>query len=506
MEKENLLSNVRVLFLYPNQRAMSLVPPSIGLFSSLLKKRGIKVDLFDTSTYMIEGIDSDEIQEQVLTARPVKTDQKLKREKKDVFSELNKRIEEFKPNLIAVSVTESTFLMGIKLLKAIKHHKIISILGGVFATFAPEKVISYPEIDIICVGEGEGALVELCERLSKKENYDNIENLWVKKKDGTIVKNQIRPPVNLDDNPMIDFDIFDEKRLYRMMAGKVYKMLPIETHRGCPYMCGYCDSPTQNELYWNQTHKRFFRTRSLNKVREEILYYINKYKADYIFFWADTFFTYTEEEIDKFCEMYKDIKLPFYAQARPETITDYKVKKLKEVGLHRLGVGIEHGNEKFRKEVLNRHYTNKQLIDSLKIVEKHKIPFSVNNIIGLPDETPELVMDTIEINRKIPPADSVSCSIFQPYHGTKLRELSVKRGYITNDVIAPTNADFSILNMPKFPKEKISGLRRTFNMYVKFPKNRWDEIKLAEQFTPEGDAIWQKLREEFIKKFFSSGD
>jgi len=497
------------LFLYPNQRVMSLVPPSIGLLSSLLKNRGVKVELFDTSTYLIEGIDTDEIREQNLTVKPTKPDKKLKREKKDVFIELNKKINEFKPDLIAVSATESTFLVGIKLLKTIKH-KTLTILGGVFATFAPEKAISYPEIDIICVGEGEGAIVELCEKLSKNENYDNIKNLWIKKKDGTIIKNKIRAPVNLDENPMIDFDIFDEKRLYRMMPdksrNKVYKMLPIETHRGCPYMCGYCDSPTQNEIYWNQTHKKFFRTRSLDKVREEILYYTKKYKADYIFFWADTFFTYSKEEIDKFCEMYKDINLPFYAQARPETITDYKVKRLKEVGLHRMGIGIEHGNEKFRREILNRYYTNKQLINSLKIVEKHKIPFSVNNIIGLPDETPQLVMDTIEINRRIPTADSTGCSIFQPYHGTKLRELSIKRGYITDDVIAPTNADSSILNMPNFPKERIAGLARTFNMYVRFPKSRWNEIKIAEQFTPEGNVMWKKLRKEFMSKFFGSGE
>ena len=58
------------------------------------------------------------------------------------------------------------------------------------------------------------------------------------------------------------------------------------------------------------------------------------------------------KEFDEFCEMYSDIKLPFWMQTRPETVTDYNMKKLKEVGLHRISFGIEHGNEKFDEKFL----------------------------------------------------------------------------------------------------------------------------------------------------------
>ena len=56
--------------------------------------------------------------------------------------------------------------------------------------------------------------------------------------------------------------------------------------------------------------------------------------------------------------------------------------------------------------------------------------------------------------------------------------------------------------MPSFSKEEIAGLQRTFGMYIRFPKDRWDEIRLAEKFTPEGNAMWGKLREELINKYF----
>ena len=47
----------RVLFIYPNQRTESLVPPSLAVFSSLLKAEGHQVGLFDTSNY---DLDADE--------------------------------------------------------------------------------------------------------------------------------------------------------------------------------------------------------------------------------------------------------------------------------------------------------------------------------------------------------------------------------------------------------------------------------------------------------------
>ena len=43
-------------------------------------------------------------------------------------------------------------------------------------------------------------------------------------------------------------------------------------------------------------------------------------------------------------------------QTRPETIDDYNMKKLAEVGLHRISFGVEHGNEDFRRKMLDRRW------------------------------------------------------------------------------------------------------------------------------------------------------
>ena len=64
--------------------------------------------------------------------------------------------------------------------------------------------------------------------------------------------------------------MFEEARLYRPMAGKVYKMYPIETIRGCPYTCTFCNSPSNNVEYKNETGSRFHRKKSIKRLEKEL--------------------------------------------------------------------------------------------------------------------------------------------------------------------------------------------------------------------------------------------
>ena len=66
------------------------------------------------------------------------------------------------------------------------------IVGGIHATMPPELTIKHEGIDMICKGEGEFALLDLCEAIDKKNDYSNIQNLWVKK-GNDIIKNSVRP-------------------------------------------------------------------------------------------------------------------------------------------------------------------------------------------------------------------------------------------------------------------------------------------------------------------------
>ena len=387
-----------ILFIYPNLRGMNMLPPAIALFSRILKDNGFNVAVFDTTYYRIgEDFDSDKEKEKNLAVRPFDMAKNVVLKSTDPFNDLEKMVDSFKPNLIALSATEDIFPLGLQLLKHIDNRNITTIAGGVFATFAPEKVIRNNQIDIVCVGEGEDALLELCTKLKNGEDISSIDNLWVKKEGGGIVRNPIRAVKCLDENPLPDFSMFEEARFYRPMAGKVFKMFPVETHRGCPYGCAFCNSPAERRLYADAGAGKFFRKKSIENVRKELEFYRDAWRAEYFYFWADTFFAYTDAEFDEFVEMYRDIRIPFWCQTRPETVTYDRIRKLKDVGLHRMAIGIEHGNERFRKELIKRDVKNYTIINAINSIADCSLPagISVNNIVGFPNETPELAMDTI---------------------------------------------------------------------------------------------------------------
>ena len=266
---------IKVLFIYPNTYGMNMVPPAIALFSALLKRDGHKVEIFDSTYYAIDyGIDSDGSQVDKLSVVPFDMGERGIRLKTTVWEDdLKEQVNRFKPDLLAMSTTEDMWELGLKILDVIKDYKIKNniptIAGGVFPTFAPEIAIKQELVDIVCVGEGENALVDLCKRIEKKEDYTNLTNCWVKtigpeylKNRNVIRKNPIAKPVDMNENPTIDLSLFEENRLYRPMGGRVYKMFPVETHRGCPFTCSFCH--TGSNYY--HTLNKFSKDRVENEI------------------------------------------------------------------------------------------------------------------------------------------------------------------------------------------------------------------------------------------------
>ncbi len=498
---------INVLFIYPNTYGMNMLPPAIALFSALLKGAGHKIEVFDSTYYQTDyGIDSDGTKMEFLNVVPFDLGRHgIRLRTTDWREDLQKQVKRFRPDLIAVSSTEDMWELALHILTEIEPYKTANrvpvVAGGVFPTFAPALALRSPLVDMVCVGEGENCLLDLCDRIERGNSWDDVTNLWLKQKDGKIRRNPISKPVDINEVPMIDVSIFEDARFYRPMAGRVYRMMPIETVRGCPYTCRFCNSPDQVTLYKRETKSKFVRKRRMDLVHKELKYFKEKLNLEYAYFWADTFLALSNREFDEFCEMYSDIRLPFWMQTRPETISHDNIKRLADVGLHRISFGIEHGNEEFRARVLDRRWKNPDIIEALKIPHQYDVQFSVNNITGFPTETRALAMDTVELNRAID-ADNANLYSFTPFHGTPLRTMCEQLGLIAPDKITKCATDKPVFEMSQYPIDEIMGLRKCFVLYLKFPKERWPDIRRAEADTPEGNRIHAELKQEFMEKYF----
>ena len=299
-----------------------------------------------------------------------------------------------------------------------------------------------------------------------------------------------------------DYSLFEDMRFYRQMGGKFFKSVPLEAYRGCPYTCAYCNSPMQNTLAKSAGLGSFTRRKPIDRLRDHIAAVVEQVEPTFFMFTDDSFMARPQQELKDFCEMYEEFRIPFWFNTRPENVTPTNLAMLKEVNCYRIAFGVECGNEEFRDKVLLRKISNAKLVKKFKIIADSGIPFSINNIIGFPTETRELIFETIELNRQIPAYDAMTVNTFVPYHGTVLRDKCMELGLIDRDTIL-NDMVHSSLEMPQLSALEINALLRTFPLYVFFDKSLWPDIKRAETDDKEGRALYKAFYDRYQDEAFS---
>ena len=151
-------------------------------------------------------------------------------------------------------------------------------------------------------------------------------------------------------------------------------------------------------------------------------------------------------------------------------IDDKMAALLKKANCKVIYYGIESGNEKIRKNVLNKNISNKDIIKTAAILKKYNIKFRTCNILGIPGESIDNMFETIYLNAKIK-TDYPWCAIFTPYPGTELFDIAVKHREIDKDFsfdnVPPTFMEKSILKRNDI--DLIENIQKFFITAVKFP-------------------------------------
>jgi len=492
----------RVLLLYPNESLQGVAPASLGLLSAFLKNDGFDVKLFETTVYVNkEKIANDKLREKLGQVKKSNFDEFIKPKSSDMYEDFINLVNEYKPNLIGISLIDGTIKYGLSFIEKIKHLKIPIITGGVGTTFNYKKILDSGLVNYVCIGEGELALLELANKLYSNEDTLNIKNIYTLNPDGSVHKNPLRPPIDLDSLPIPDFDIYEDWRFYRPFMGNVRRMIQIDTDRGCPFNCTYCAAPGLRKIYKEDRHN-YFRIKGTDKLFEEITFLVKKYDIDFLWISSETFMARSEKKFKEFAERYiKEIGLPFWTSNRLDTFTPEKTRLLAEMGCKAISVGVEHGSEIIRNTLLNKNVKNSTIIDAIKLISKYPsmVP-SINNMIGIPDETRETIFETIELNREIISISgnnhTMTSFIFVPFTGTQLRELCIEKGYLEETADLPASFfEESLLVMPTISKQELKGLERVMMLYIILPKSYWPDIRIAET----DDEMFNKLM-DLIRK------
>jgi len=497
----------KILFIYPTPFRITGLPVGLASLVAVLKEDGHSVKVFDTAFYRDhESKSQTEIRAERMISKEVRDEDKcLPENTTDMNEDLITLLRTFKPDLVGFSILEIMYAMSIRLANTIKKAcpDIPIIAGGVFPTLSPEIVINEPSVDIVCLGEGETSLKNLTARISEKKSYDDVEGLWVKSSGG-IIKNNPSALHDINLLPFPDFSEFDPRLFFKPMQGKMYKMINIETSRGCVNNCTYCAAPHLRKFFIENNCGKYNRNMDMNTVIEQIHLQIQKYSPEFIYFSSENFLSVSDDEFRQFISAYEKIGLPFWIQTRIETLSKERIEALKRVGMLWLTIGLEHGNEEFRRKVLKRHYSNEKFFEKMNILKEAGIGASVNNVIGFPDETRDLIFDTIWMNKKLYEQNNkleTNVFLFTPYRGCELFGICLEKGLV-DDVLYTTSSnmnDRSVLHFPEEHQHDLTGLVRTFNLYIRLPETENEQIKIAESPSKEGDAMLKQLTQKISK-------
>ncbi len=336
-------------------------------------------------------------------------------ENMDIESVVQK-IKDIGCSLVGVSLLTPSFGVVKKLCHQIKNSRsnITIILGGPHCTALPERtLVEIPSADIVCFGEGEHTIVQVAMDI-ENSGLDAINGICYRDDRGAVQKNGPRPYVeNLDEIPFPARHLLPMGK-YHMTASRVADESYCPTiivARGCPFGCTYC----------SHTFGRKLRFHSVERVISEINFLMAEYKIHQLNIEADTL-TANKKFINSLCHALIETgiaqKIKWTCESRVDTVDYNLLKLMKQAGCWQISYGFETGSQRLL-DMINKSVTLEQAEETVRYT--HQVGISIRGffMLGLPSETREESMETINFAIKLNPLWS-QFTITVPYPGTPM--------------------------------------------------------------------------------------
>ncbi len=492
---------MKVLFIWPNKDSFGFKPLGISLLSAIARSLGWETRLFDATPYDLGFVDRRLWGQQAKLFKPVDlVPYGHKKIAVDLRESFIKILDEFNPDVLALSVLSEEFLIASNFTAIAKEYdpNLPIIWGGKFPTLNPENTVTLHGADFACVGEGLEAFQEILVALSEKGDLYKINNIW-SNKNGTLIKNNLRPlKKSLDDLPYLYWDIFDNSQFYKPFDGKVYKSGDHMLNWGCPYHCSYCINQFYHEAYNNKYHMRRY---GIRRIIEELKFLKNKYELEFFKFHDEDFLLRPLNNLRDLSEAYRqEVNLPFVIETNPKSVTEENVRLLKDMNCVSASVAIETGSTELRKNILNRVDSEKDVVRSFSLLKDVEIRTSSFNMLGIPFETRETYNETVNLNRKANVQYPLA-AFFYPFDGTVLRDIAIKEDFFDPEDKERMvfRRDQPALRFKNISERELIEMRNVFVLYIKLPEDYELFIKRSEKLDKLGTALRDKLLEIYDK-------
>lgn len=357
-------------------------------------------------------------------------------------------------DLVGISFMSLYWDRAVALTRAVRERTGVPVIwGGTHASVRPR--ISLEEADYVCIGEGEGAIRDLLDRLAHGGQITDLPNIL-----GREAPDQtptVRPLIqDLDSLPPPDFDL-EEQYLHDPRTDRIVPITPellaqalplmpdfggrtrrvyrTMTTRGCPHRCSYCVNAFKAGLNPGET---YLRRRSTGHVIQELESVIRRFSfIQGIHFFDDVFTSAPRPWLEEFARRYRDrIDRPFYCQVSPATIDQERLELLLEAGMIFIELGIQTGSEKER-QLYNREESEEQTIRAARLFHRYRDRLLVPRyhvILDSPWASPQDGRATVNLLTRLPRPFRLCLASLTLYPGTELAERATREGLLVDEI------------------------------------------------------------------------
>ncbi|MDD5482214.1 MAG: radical SAM protein [Kiritimatiellae bacterium] len=237
--------------------------------------------------------------------------------------------------------------------------------------------------------------------------------------------------------------------------------------RGCPFNCTYCFNHQYRAMF--KGCGQYVRKKSVDYLFAELAQVKQRYGLQNVAFSDDTFII-DKKWFAEFCARFpKEVGLTYNCSVRANLVDEDVARMLSESGCAGVMWSIETADIKLRNEVLRRAISDEQIELTAYWLSRYKVPFRIGNMIGLPGESIDQMLQTIRANINARPALAYA-TVFVPFPGLSLSQYAVEHGYYNPDTPLPKNCfTESPLNYDPAEKDMIRRLMCCFPFFVRFP-------------------------------------
>lgn len=332
---------------------------------------------------------------------------------------------DFQPDLVGLSILFSTSHLSSKIIIGLtkeKWKKTVIVCGGNHASNCYENLLNNPEIDYVIRGEGELSFSELIKNIINRNQGDITGVFDLKRLKTGQSRGELSLMIeNLDFLPLPAFDLLDLDYYRKTIGGSLMFT------RGCPFHCAFCASHT--------VHGRKIRFKSFERIMAEFKLLIEDNGFNKIVIEDDLFAADKKKFLaiaDKIAKDYGSIKFLLPQGLSVAVIDEEIIDAMIKMGMDQASLAIESGSEYVQKFIIKKNVPLVKAKRTLEYFRKKNFYIYTNFILGFPDETKEMMRETIKF---IDGLDVDWVYIFRalPLPGSEIYDKLVAQGIINPD-------------------------------------------------------------------------